>query len=91
MTGSASRGCIWPFNSRPHEEADEEYRAIRKMLKSFQLTASRGGRLIMTGGDASGNSFNSRPHEEADDNLVDNTQDMVIFQLTASRGGRRHT
>ena len=54
------------FNSRPHEEVDQDTRLKRCFNHIFQLTTSRGGRhnLVMFSDRA--NNFNSRPHEEVD-------------------------
>ena len=54
----------------------------------FQLTTSRGGRLLQVRSQTYHSHFNSRPHEEVDP-LDFLTPDIVQpFQLTTSRGGR---
>ena len=57
---------------------------------TFQLTTSRGGRLLIIWYTSMLSVyFNSRPHEEVDHNNFCIDHYLNAFQLTTSRGGRR--
>ena len=64
---------------------------VKERLNQFQLTASRGGRLLLSLNHKKHHYyFNSRPHEEADMHEMIFPHSNPSFQLTASRGGRRN-
>ena len=54
------------FNSRPHEEVDQQNLAIETARILFQLTTSRRGRPARRRTNGIRKNFNSRPHEEVD-------------------------
>ena len=76
-------------------ESDKKVLSFHRLLYSstihpvFQLTTSRGGRLLEAGHALQQEYFNSRPHEEVD-RRFSRRSSMKIFQLTTSRGGRRN-
>ncbi len=79
------------FNSRPHEEVDDAEWEADCVKECFQLTTSRGGRLVSNRQKIYPLPFNSRPHEEVDDDESIKNALEAVFQLTTSRGGRLAT
>ena len=78
------------FNSRPHEEVDEDLKSIKPDLQMFQLTTSRRGRpangryQILVSSFQLTTSRRGRLRFRQPDKLPDS-----MFQLTTSRRGRR--
>ena len=77
------------FNSRPHEEVDDESLRQQTRELAFQLTTSRRGRLTVMVNALFPGYFNSRPHEEVDLYALLDSAHGGRFQLTTSRRGRR--
>ena len=80
---------IYHFNSRPHEEVDENVVVIAFQIFSFQLTTSRGGRLLRNYRRL--NAFYISTHDltrRSTGRTISILLCCFTFQLTTSRGGR---
>ena len=77
------------FNSRPHEEVDEEEITItyEDAISTHDLT--KRSTVNELDGEVIAENFNSRPHEEVDE-MQEEGLKLLLFQLTTSRRGRRY-
>ena len=86
LIGEKSRGY---FNSRPHEEVDEDGNEKVPEYVNFNSRPHEEVDRFLRFEFFDEIYFNSRPHEEVDICCAGNNSIVKAFQLTTSRRGRR--